>query len=430
MGNTMYKIGRTETGVEIFYPKNNVIYNFNETTWEIIKAIKKYKKARAVKEISTLFSISEQEAQEDIQTVLKNLKIINIKLEDISMNVSNEIFQPRRVQFDVTPRCNSNCIYCLSSNKMMDKTELSTKEIKDTITDLSKLGLWVLTISGGEPLLRKDIFEILDHVSGLKIPIRFFTNGMLIDINIAKKLSKYKDIMLIQISLDSSCPEHHDTQRGIKGSFDKTVKGINNLIKCGITPIIASTITPITLNDIEETARFLHDLGINYLRCVPAKICSEKSISHKDEIYMDLKDVKLLGEKIKNLSKKYEDSMKFSISAFMLDYSANPEQTTDMPVCTSGITSLYITSSGVVYPCIALSSPNFSAGNIKKESIANIWKDSNILKKLRKLSVDDFEKCKSCKVKNICKGGCRGNSYDFFKSLTSYDPLYCSYFLN
>ena len=122
--------------------------------------------------------------------------------------------------------------------------------------------------------------------------------------------------------------------------------------------------------------------------------------------------------------------MRFSISAQMLDYSLNPEQTTDMPVCTAGISSLYISSSGIVYPCIALGYKDLDAGDLKKASIKEIWENSEILKKLRKLTVEDFEKCKTCKAKDVCKGGCRGNAFDFFKDLKSYDPLYCEFFEN
>lgn len=426
----MYKIAKTETGVEILNSKDNVIYNLSETTWEIVKTLKKFDINRAAKEIATLFDISENEAREDIQTVLTNLKTLEINIDKISSDVSDKIFEPRMVQIDITPRCNSKCIYCLSSDRMSDATELSTEKIINTIKELSDLGLWILTISGGEPLLRKDIFEILDYVTGLNIPIRFFTNGMLIDDDTANKLFKYKDLMLVQVSLDSCIPEHHDAQRGVKGSFDRTLQGIKNLIKYGMTPVIATIITPITLNDIEKTAVFLHDLGINLVRCGPAKICSEKSFVHQDTIFMNLKEVKFLGDKIRNLSKKYEGSMRFSISAHMLDYSVSPEQTTDMSTCSAGISSLYISSSGKVYPCIALGYPELKVGDIKKESISDIWNNSKLLKKLRKFSVNDFEKCKTCKEKNMCKGGCRGNSYDFFKTLDSYDPFYCSFFHN
>jgi len=424
----MLKLGKTERGVELFSPYKNIIYNLNGTTWEVIKAVKKYGSEIAIKKTASLFEISEKEAKEDIETVLKNLKNLAIDIDNIPTTVPDEIYAPRIVHFDITPKCNSNCMYCLSSDRMSNQAELSTEKILNIIKELNNLGMWVLTVSGGEPLLRKDVFKILDHVKRMNIPIRFFTNGMLIDDLTAEKLSRYKDTMIVQVSLDSSNPKHHDTQRGVNGSFQKTVKGIKNLMKYDVTPIVAAVITPLTLDDIDDTVAFLHDLGINYVRIGNAQLYSYKALSYMDEINLDAEKAKLLGEKINNLSRKYESSMRFSLSPHMMDYAQDPSKSYDLAVCTAGITSLYISSSGDIYPCIALSNPELVIGDVKKDSVVDIWKNSPLLKKLRNLSVNDFEKCKSCTVKNICKGGCRGNSYEYSKSLKSYDPIYCSYF--
>jgi len=424
----MLKVGKNNNGVELFSPHTNMIYNISETTWEIIKSVKKYGKEKAIQKNSSLFNISEKESKEDIETVLKNLKKLNINLNELPIDLDGEKLNIRIVHFDITSKCNSKCIYCLSSNRIDRKGDLSTKKILETIKELNDLGMWVLTISGGEPLLRRDIFEILDCLKKINIPIRFFTNGILINDTIAEKLSHYKDLMTIQISLDSSNAEHHDAQRGVKGSFEKTVKGIKNLMKYNCVPVISTVITQLTLKDVEETADFLHELGINYVRIGDAKICSEASISNKKIVNLKLDQARALGKKIISINRKYKSSMKFSLSPHMINCPQDPNDLHDMPFCTAGVTSLYISPSGEVYPCIALSEPELKVGDIKKDSVINIWNKSSLLKELRKLSVDDFEKCKSCDVKDICKGGCRGSSYENFKSLKSYDPIYCSYF--
>ena len=95
--------------------------------------------------------------------------------------------------------------------------------------------------------------------------------------------------------------------------------------------------------------------------------------------------------------------------------------------CSAGRAELYISSDGLVYPCLGLAFPEFLIGDVKKESVVKIWKKSNLLKKLRKLSVDDFEKCKKCKYKDICSGGCRGTAYFDFKSLAAPDLFHCEY---
>ena len=95
--------------------------------------------------------------------------------------------------------------------------------------------------------------------------------------------------------------------------------------------------------------------------------------------------------------------------------------------CSAGKTELYIASDGLVYPCLGLAFPEFIIGDAKKESVAKIWKNAPLLKKLRKLSIDNFEKCKKCKYKDICGGGCRGTAYFDFKSLTAPDLFHCEY---
>lgn len=404
-----------------------MIYNINETTWEIIKAVKKHGLNNAVNSLSGLFKISKKEAKEDIEIVLKNLKNLGINIEDIPLKEPREIYAPRIVHFDVTSNCNSNCIYCLSSDRMKKQKDLSTKKIMDVLKELSSLGTWILTISGGEPLLRDDIFKILDYAKEKEISIRLFTNGILIDDLTAKKLSKYKDTMIIQVSLDSNNPKHHDIQRGMKGSYLKTVNGIKNLIKHDIKTVVSSVITPITLQDVEATADFIHKLGIGYLRIGNANLYSNKAKYNKDKIELDEKQVKVLGEKIKKLAETYKSSMKFSLSPNAINYN-NSEGPYDVASCTAGVVSLYITSLGEVYPCIALCYPELKAGDIHKDPLIKIWNNAPIFKKLRNLSFEDFEKCKSCSMRDTCRGGCRGNSYEYFKSLKSYDPIHCLYF--
>ena len=209
------------------------------------------------------------------------------------MNASNTISY---LKIFVTFNCNLKCMHCVHS-RISAKVEPAMNSIfldnlkrfvEEVIILNPKLRIY---LSGGEPLLRKDIYDILDHIVSLNIPMRFFTNGLLIDDETAKKLSKYKDLMLIQLSLDSCIPEHHDKQRGVKGSFEKTLQGIKNQLKYGMKPVIASIITPITFDDVEKTVEFLQGIGVDFIRCGPAKISSEQSKTHEDVIYLDLNQV-------------------------------------------------------------------------------------------------------------------------------------------
>lgn len=425
----MYKIRRTDRGVQLFdtYDFYKVI-DIEKTSWEIIKALKKYRKEKAVKQIQSLFNLSEKEAQEDIHTVLKNLQNIKINFNEIPSSVSNVKWAPRTVHFDITKKCNSKCIYCLASELMKGKEDLSTKTVLDLISQLPELGTWLLILSGGEPLLREDLFEILKHADNLSILTQILTNGTLITKDVAKNFSIIKRVFF-QVSLDSCISEHHNFHRGIPGGFDKAIQGIKNLKEYGITPEIAMVITQYNYNDIEKSISYLHKkFGIKYIRIGPVSTFRGKGFEVKKDLGLSIKQMREAGKKIIDLSKKYGNSLIFLPLRGFTVFSAEPPKNKKLDKCGNSRSLIYISSSGIVYPCIGTAYPEYAIGDIKKDSLAHIWKTSSLLKKIRYLTTDDIKKCKTCKYKEVCTGGCRSSSYTFFKTIFKHDPLYCAYF--
>lgn len=397
----MLKARKIENGVRIFDTQKNASHNFSETSWEIIKAVKKNGADGAVKKIMNLFDIDEKNAKEDISTVLSNLKTLGIKIDDIPDDVSSDGYAPRMVQFDVTPRCNSKCIYCFPSDKMSDPTELSTEQILSTITELSNLETWVLVISGGEPLLRKDIFQILNHAEKLQISTWLLTNGILIDENVARTLSEFKELSMVQVSLDSCISEHHDNNRGLKGAFEKTIDGIKNLLKNGVTPEIEMVVTKNNIDDIEETVAFLNEIGIKIVRIGPALTTNGRGLANREKITFDSNQLKETGKKIIELNKKYARSMRVSPARDFLTHSLEPSSKKLFKCGLVGKSTLYISSNGCIYPCIFLTDPKYAIGDIKKESVSHIWETSTFLKKIRDNSLDETEECKNCDIRYL-----------------------------
>ena len=423
----MLKGRKTEAGVQLFNPYTNLDYNFSDTTWEIIKLLKKYGKEKTVKKIMKLFNINEKNAKEDIETVLKNLKLIKINLKDIPSSVSNIKYAPRTVHFDIATKCNSNCIYCLASDRMKKNKELTTKQIIKIIDQLPDLGTWLLCLSGGEPFLRKDIFEILNHVEKLQLLTQVYTNGTLITKEIAERLSKYRYVFL-QISLDSYIAEHNDSNRGLKNSYAKTMQGINNLLEYGEVPEICMVLTHNNYKDLEKTAEFLHKLGINYVRIGPAHPYSGRGYKNSNKLQLTIKQTEEIGKKIIKINEKYRDSLMFFPTREFVVYSVEYKSLDKIEKCGNGRQVLYINSDGLVYPCIFLVEPEFVIGDAKKEKLSDIWKHSNLIKKIRYLTVNDIEKCKTCDVKQLCSGGCRASARYHFGSIYAHDPYCCALF--
>ncbi len=299
--------------IQLFDTFIGLLATVNETTWEIIKAIKKEGVKKAVKDIACLFEIDEKIAKEDIYNVIGDLKDAGIKIEDISLNISNKKYVPRSIEFLITSKCNSNCIYCQNSHIRDNKIELSTEKIKETLNDLSTLGTWCVWLECGGVLLRKDIFEILGHTEKLELASILFISGINVTEEIAKKLSYFKNLR-IQVDIDSCIPEHHDLQRGLPGAFEKTIEGIKNLKKYGITPHIAMIITKYNIDDIEKTADFVNTLGVKYLFVGPTGYFFGRAYDNRDKLCLSKDNVKKLEKTLEKIQKKYEGKMCISLS--------------------------------------------------------------------------------------------------------------------
>jgi len=419
----MLKARYVDRYVQLYEPFRNIKYNLSKTSWEIIKLIKKYGKDKAVPKIMKLFNIGEKNAKEDIETILYNLELLKIKIEDIPTKISKEKYAPRTVHFDITTKCNLKCIYCLASDRMKKNKELSTKQVVNIINQLPELGTWLLCLSGGEPFLRKDIFKILDHVEKLQLLTQVYTNGTLITKEVAKKLSEYKYVFL-QVSLDSVVPEHNDFNRG-KGTYAKTIQGIKYLLQYGEIPEICMVLTTANYKDLEETAEFLHKLGIKYIRIGPAHPYCGRGYENREKIQLTISQWREIGKKIIELNNRYEGSLTFFPTREFVVYSID-NYAGKIPKCGNSRQVLYIGSDGVVYPCIFLVEPEFALGDGKKEELSHIWKHSKLIKKIRYLTVDDIEECKTCEVKHLCSGGCRASARYHFGSIYAHDPYCCA----
>jgi len=289
------------------------IATVNESSWEMIKAVKKHGADKAVTEIANLFEIDKETAKEDIDNVIETLKDIGVKVEDISLKVSDEEYAPRSVEFVISPECNCECIYCQSSWTRDNKIALSTEQIKTVLTDLSTIGCWCAWVECGGVLLRKDIFEIFSHAEEIEMAVVIFISGSTVNDDIAKKLASYKNLR-VQVNLDSCIAKHHDFQRGLPGDFEKSVEGIKTLKKHGIVPQVAMIVTKYNLDDVKATADFVHNLGIEYFFLGPTGYFYGRANENKDFLRLNSLEIKKLKDMLVNVQEKYKDKMIVSLS--------------------------------------------------------------------------------------------------------------------
>jgi AdoMet-dependent heme synthase len=308
------------------------------------------------------------------------------------------------LQWDLTGNCNLNCSYCREKTTM-NLPELSFEEICLIIDKISKFGVKMVALAGGEPFLFPDLLKVLEYLHGKVETIGITTNGTLINENHLEMIKKYASG--IQVSLDGSCAEVHDSIRG-KGSFKKTVGALKMLVEHKIFTVTRLTICESNKHDVENYVRFAGDLGLKnvYLR---RTIPSGNSANNKAIPALELKSI---------FQKAYSAGNSLGIHIGSADYFSQlyydpverakaEKNLSDRPGeilsgCSIGVDALYLAQDGQVLFCPYL--PVF-CGDLKEQTLAEIWEKSEMLDVSRNLRWNKKGKCSKCKYL-MCCGGC------------------------
>lgn len=331
--------------------------------------------------------------------------------------------------FEITPRCNLNCIHCRTNASMNLKDVLSFKDITKTIDEISKEFKPVVVLTGGEPLLRDDVFEIAAYIKGKGMRVGLATNGTLVDKNTAKRIKEHFDI--VSLSLDGSTFEVHDNFRQVKGAFDAVIKAAKNLKEAGVEFIINSSFTKRNQHDIENTYKLAKSLGAKawyMFMIVPTGRAEEifnELIDKKDyqdilrwHFYMELKEKDILVRP--TCAPEYYALVDIESKKTSVDFKRRTLKfsTGGAKGCVAGQLIAFIGYDGSIKPCSYFLR---TAGNILTDGFLNVWHNSEIFKNLRDFSL--YEKCSKCRYVNVC-GGCRARADAYFGDYLALDP-YC-----
>ena len=285
---------------------------------------------------------------------------------------------PFSVVFEITDRCNLKCIHCYQENG--EKEELSFHEIKSILDDLEKLGTLKLTLTGGEPWLREDFVEIFFYCSQKGFATILFTNATLLNSEHKKAFIK-KPPFAVECSLYGASAEIHESITGVAGSFEKTLRSIKWMTKNKIRISIKSVMLCLNFHELEALYRLCYGLGVSFhptFRVYPS--CDPSRSPERWRIKTD--DLKALQKKK---------------VAFLKNHT-NPNNQLGNLICNAGREACCINAEGKVYPCVAL---RWECGDLKKQSLPEIWIHSPILQKIRSFHDKDFKGCFSCPQKKI-----------------------------
>ena len=321
------------------------------------------------------------------------------------------------ISWNVTMKCNLYCKHCYRESSPQEETddELTTEEGKKLLSDMKKANLGVIVFSGGEPLLREDIFELIEYACSLGIMPLMGSNGTLITPEVAQRL-KASGLNAIAISVDSLNKEIHDEFRGKEGSLDLTLAGIKNSIDAGLRVQVNTTISKYNLDDIDEVMEYADKIGaLSSHMLFLVDVGRGKNIDVTQLDKRQYKDtINKIIEKDLDIKIKPTCAPQYKVEAMFKDI-----PTVGGRGCIAGISYCSILPNGDVHICPYTP---VKVDSIRERDFDDIWQNNEVFLQLRDYS-QYKGKCGSCGYIDIC-GGCRARAFSATGDWLEADP-YC-----
>ncbi len=345
--------------------------------------------------------------------------------------------KPRLIFWELTTGCNLRCIHCrASATELMSPSDLTYAECSGIIDQLAEYAPLILVLSGGEPLWRRDVFDLAQRARSKGIRVALATNGTLVDEAMAMRIQDV-GIQRVAISLDGAGRGTHDTFRGHVGAFDAAIHGLRCLKELGISTQINTTVSQHNAHELPDVLKLALKLGVDAFHLfllVPVgcglTIKDEQAV-HGDEAERILNwfyDRSLdSGLEMKAtcaphyyriVRQRRADARRAGIQLAELPQHGMNAMTRG---CLAGSGVCFISHRGEVFPCGYLP---VAAGSLRKESFRSIWESAPIFQELREVE-NLGGKCGICEFKQVCMG-CRARAYGFTGDYLAEEP-FCVY---
>ena len=301
---------------------------------------------------------------------------------------------PLSVQLDLTYRCNERCIHCYLDHD--DHGEMTTAEIKDLLDQMADAGVFYLTVSGGEILMRRDFFEILEYARKRTFCIKLKTNGILIREKEAARI-KALGVESVQISIYSHVAEVHDAITKMPGSLKHSIEAIRRLRAHGIHVIMANVLMVQNMSDYPSVQALAVALDAQFIMdpTITPMMDGDRSILNLNVDEAALREVFRNGAVVGN------------VEEFCAPPQAPDEDALDMLPCSAGHTACYVSPYGDIYPCVQFPLPS---GNVRQMKFVDIWRNSPQLQEVRSITLRDMPSCSKCTHGATCTR-CPGLAY-------------------
>jgi radical SAM protein with 4Fe4S-binding SPASM domain len=387
-----------------------------------------------------IFSIGEKDMKETLANPIFKRGLINV-IEGIArygITMPQVVNAPFLVVWDFTHRCNLKCRHCYQDAQAALPDELTTQESLGLIDQMADAGVVAVAFSGGEPLMRRDFYEVAAHAHGKGMYVSLATNGTLITPEVAGRL-KETGVDYVEMSIDGKDASSHDAFRGIPGAFDRTVQGIRNCVGEGLFTCIACTVTRDNLAEVPEIYDLGARLGVTrmmYFNFIPTgrgagMVDGDISPEEREELlnYLLAKngpagkgpEVLSTAPQFARVAMEGVNGREEVCLGHFYHNGGVSEETKALAAfiggCGAGRLYCCVEPEGTVQPCVFMPIP---VGNVRERPFLDIWHGSVVLAKLRDRSSLKGA-CGSCGNRYIC-GGCRARAWAYFHDIHGPDP--------
>lgn len=347
---------------------------------------------------------------------------------------------PLRLLFwETTAGCNLDCVHCrrLEVSHELMKNDLTTVQGKRLIDQVAAVGRPVLVFSGGEPLMRPDVFELAEYAKAKGLLIALASNGTMIDAAVAGRIAQV-GFDRVSMSLDGANAETHDGFRGLPGAFDQTMQAFEHLRNASVATQINCTIAKHDKDQIEAVLRLGEKVGavaVHYFLLVPVG-CGEEIA---EEQMLDADEVEARLRLIDKLQQSTDLQIKPTCAPHYYRIIRQQAREENRPQphshphgphgslhsitkgCLAGSAVCFVSHEGDVFPCGYLP---VRAGNVLRQDFGEIWRSSRVFQEMRDEDLLSG-KCGCCEFKRVC-GGCRARAFYEFDDYLAEEP-YCAY---
>ncbi len=317
---------------------------------------------------------------------------------------------PICLTWELTYACNLACTHCLSSSGRRDPKELTTAEALSLIDEIADMRIFYINVGGGEPMIRRDFFELVEHAVARRVGVKFSTNGSRIDRAAAARLAGI-DYLDVQVSIDGADAATNDRIRGT-GSYAAARRAMDNLAGADFGPFKISVV--ITRDNVEQLDEFerlaaLYGAQLRLTRLRP----SGRGVNVWHDLHPTLAQNRSLYRWLVERPEVLTGDSFFHLSAL-------GEPLDGLNLCGAGRVVCLIDPVGEVYACPFVIHDEFRAGNVRDAGFAKVWTQSELFRSLREPG--SAGACGSCGSYDACRGGCMAAKFFTGLELTDPDP--------